>query len=391
LSLLSAFAQSPASLPDALPAALADPLNATTTLADDALPSLDEVMHWSHRLSHAALIAAIGVGAALLLHFVLFRLLRRLARRSTSSFESLALVEFNHSVRAAMVTAGLAAASAGSHLVAVLWGSIAMFVVPAVTGWVVFSAMRTLADMLDQRTDAFDDILAARSRRTRITLLSRSAGVVIVVVTVAMIMLGIPAVRHIGATLIASAGLIGLAVGAAAQPALKSLIAGLQIAFTQPIRIGDYVVFDGESGRVEDIRFSYVVIRSADERRLIVPTPRFLDTTFQNWTRVTGITGHVLLPISPGTDLAPIRAAYERLLAARPEWDQRSASLLVTDARPGVVELKLMMSARGPDDLANLRLAMREAMLEWLRAEMPAALCVTFPVVPGATAAAPPA
>jgi hypothetical protein len=106
-------------------------------------------------------------------------------------------------------------------------------------------------------------------------------GFVIIFVTVALILLGLPAVRHIGATLIASAGLMGLAVGAAAQPALKSLIAGFQIALTEPIRIGDFVVVEGEQGRVEDIRLSYVVIRTGDERRLIVPTVKFLDATFQ--------------------------------------------------------------------------------------------------------------
>lgn len=376
MSWLSLLADVPSSLPS-LPGALAKPLDATAAMADDALPSWDEIIHGSHRILHAGIIALIFVGAALLIHAVVFRLLRGIARRSNSQIESLALTEFNQSIRWAMVTLGLSIGSTASHLLGRIWDAVDQFAVPAVIGWVALSAMRTLADVLDQRTDSYEDVLEARSRRTRITLLSRSAAVIIVVVTAAMIMLGIPAVRHIGATLIASAGLIGIAAAAAAQPALKSLIAGVQIAFTQPMRIGDYVVFDAEQGRVENIGFSYIVIRTADERRLIMPTTKVLDATFQNWTRVSGIAGTVVLPVRPGTDIAPIRAAFLHLIAERPEWDQRTASLAVTDVKPGWLELKLTMSAHGPDDLGSLRPALREAMLEWLRVEMPDALCMT--------------
>jgi len=212
-------------------------------------------------------------------------------------------------------------------------------------------------------------------RRTRITILSRVASFLIVLVTIALMMLGVPGVRHIGATLIASAGIMGLAVGAAAQPALKSLIAGIQIALTEPVRIDDVVVIDGETGRVEDIRLSYVVLRTPDERRVIVPTPKFLDTSFQNWTRVGGITGHVVLPIRPGFEIAPIRAAFMAMLAQQPGWDGRTAKLQVVEARVGSVELRLMMSATDPSVLSDLRFAIREEMLDWLRRDMPEALC----------------
>ena len=106
-----------------------------------------------------------------------------------------------------------------------------------------------------------------------------------------------------------------------------------------------------------------------------MPTTKFLDSSFQNWTRVGGITGAVALPVMPGSPIAPIRAAYEQLLASQAGWDRRSGQLLVADVRPGLVELKLVMSAADPNQLADLRLAMREAMLEWLAQEMPEALC----------------
>ena len=344
-------------------------------LSEDQLPSLNEVLHWSSRVSHAAVIAGMAVGLALLLHGLLFTTLRRATRRADAQAESLALIQLNQSARWALVAAAIAIAEDGDRLVSHIWGAISAYAVPALTGWVIFSLMRILAELMARHVDVNGDEIALRTRRTRITLLSRAAGFVIIFITISMILLGLPGARHIGATLMASAGIIGIAVGAAAQPALKSLIAGLQIAITEPIRIGDFVVSEGESGRVEDIRLSYVVIRTVDERRLIVPTPKFLDASFQNWTRVGGITGSVLLPIRPGFAIAPIRAAYQRLLAGQPSWDQRTGDLQVFEARVGSVELKMVMSASGPTALGELRLAMREEMLEWLRVEMPDALC----------------
>jgi len=123
------------------------------------------------------------------------------------------------------------------------------------------------------------------------------------------------------------------------------------------------------------VRLSYVVIRTDDERRLIVPTVKFLDTSFQNWTRVEGITGPVLLPIKPGFAIEPLREAFRAILGAREEWDGRTGELVVAEARVGSVELRLMMSATDPSALGRLRVAVREAMLEWLRVNQPNALC----------------
>ena len=360
-------------------------LTANVTEAADALPTLHELLHWSTRLSHAAGVAAIAVAIALALHWLGFALLRRVAHREDSVTNSegadagetdrVAIARFHQSARWALVAVMIDIAGDADPLLDHLWGVIARFMVPALVGWVILSLVGTLAQILQNRAARVADDITARTSSTRIALLSRATGFVVVVLTVGMIMLGFPGVRHIGATLLASAGLIGIAFGAAAQPALKSLIAGLQLALTEPVRIGDVVVVEGESGRVEDIRLSYVVIRTADERRMIVPTTKFLDSTFQNWTRVGGITGAVLLPVMPGVAIDPIRAAYLRLLAAQHGWDKRSGQLQVSEVKAGLVELKLVMSAADPTQLAELRMAMREAMLEWLRQEMPEALC----------------
>lgn len=327
-------------------------------------------------LTGAAVTAAVAAGAALLIHAALFTLLSRFARLSAVSSDEVVIARIYQPLRWLLVAVAIALAAETQPALAHAWDSVARFVVPALLGWVAFALVKAFALVMRSRADLSGDEIAVRSRRTRITILSRTAGFIIVFVTVALMLLGIPGVRNIGVTLMASAGLAGLAVGAAAQPALKSIIAGVQMAITEPVRIDDLVVIDGETGRVEDIRMSYVVVRTADERRLIVPTLKFLDTTFQNWTRVSGgISGAVIIPVKPGSPIPPIRASFERLLAEQAEWDGRTGQLQVNEARVGSIELKLLVSANDPAALAALRLALREAMLEWLRVAMPEALC----------------
>lgn len=338
------------------------------------LPPLSDVSRMMTQLPAATIAAGIAVAAALLLHFLLLRLLLRLARLSHLESDELVVDRLREPLRWAMIAIAIELAGESSALLARLWGAVDRFVVPAMLGWVALRVVKAYALAATSRAQLDDDI-AARSRRTRIAILSRSLGFVIIFVTIALMLLSIPGVRSVGVTLITSAGLAALAVGAAAQPALKSLIAGIQMALTEPIRIDDHVVIEGESGRIEDIRMTYVVIRTSDERRVIVPTSKFLDTSFQNWTRVGGgITGSVVLPVNPGTEIAPIRAAYEAMLAGRTEWDSRTCALQVSAVRIDQIELTLVMSAANPAALGTLRLTVREAMLEWLRTEMPEAV-----------------
>lgn len=347
-----------------------------TALSAIAVPNAEQVIDWSAALTLAAIHAAIAVGVAVALHFAMFAMLARAARFSASESDDLVLARIKRPILFSMVAIGISVAAESNGLIARIWDALGRFVEPALLGWVLFALVKAFAQAMAARTEVYEDEMAARSRRTRIAIFSRTASFVIVFVTVALVLFGIPAVRNIGTTLLASAGLATLAIGAAAQPALKSLIAGMQIALTEPIRIGDYIVVDGESGRVEDIRLSYVVVRTGDERRLIVPTAKFLDASFQNWTRAGGgITGSVVLPIKPGFPIDPIRTAYTTLLALSDDWDQRTGSMHVSQIAVGSIELKLVMSAKGPTSLNRLRPAVREAMLEWLRENMPEALC----------------
>ncbi|MBN8500846.1 MAG: mechanosensitive ion channel [Sphingomonadales bacterium] len=341
-----------------------------------ALPSTATVLDWSEALTRAAIHGGVAIAIAFAVHFVLFLALGRAARLSASSTDDVIFTRIKRPLLFSLIAVAISLAAEGNTLIAQFWTMAGRFIEPALFGWVLYALVKAFAQAMQQRTEASDDVMAARSRSTRIAIFSRMAGYVIVFVTVALVLFGIPAVRSVGTTLLASAGIATLAVGAAAQPALKSLIAGIQIALNEPIRIGDFVVIDNESGRIEDIRLSYVVIRTGDERRVIVPTAKFIDGSFQNWTRAGGgITGSVVLPIKPGSAIAPIRAAYNDLLAAHPDWDQRTGSLQVSEVNVGSIELKLVMSATGPTALSRLRPAIREAMLEWLRENVPEALC----------------
>ena len=326
-------------------------------------------------LFHAVVWAAIALVAAAVVHRVVFALLTRLAKRTPTPVDGLIVDQLRTPTRWAATAIALAVAARVDPWLASVWGAVGRFLVPALLGWIAYAVVCAFASALETRAEASADLAAQRSHRTRIAILSRTATFVIVVVTVGLVLFQLPGVRQVGATLLASAGLAALAVGAAAQPALKSLIAGLQMAITEPLRLGDLVVIDGFSGRVEEIRMSFVVVRMWDERAAIVPTSRFLDNSFENWTRASELlTGPVFLHLDPAAEVAPIRAEFERFLATHPCWDRRTGTLYVTEARPGSMELRLAVSAATIADLFELRSAVREHMLDWLRREMPQAL-----------------
>jgi small-conductance mechanosensitive channel len=334
-------------------------------------------------LLEAGTALAVAVGLALLIHWLLFAGLRRLAMLSETPLDEMVFDRLHRPMRWAVIAIAVATASQASALLDKVWSKIAVFAVPAIIGWIAYTLIKALAHALEYRAELSSDPVAARSRRTRIAILSRTAVVVVVVITVGLMLLGIPGVRDVGTTLLASAGLAALAVGAAAQPALKSLIAGLQMAITEPLRIGDLVVVDGHSGRVEEIRMSFVIVRTWDERAVIVPTNRFLDQSFENWSRTNEmLTGPVFLHLDPATQVEPIRAEFMRFLAAHELWDGRTARALMTEARPDTIEVRLAMSARTIADLFDLRCAVREHMIDWLRVQMPDALLRRNPVLP---------
>lgn len=326
-------------------------------------------------IGEAALLVAIAVSIAYALYRAVFAIVRRLTALSETQVDEMVVERVRRPVKWSFIAIGVTiVAQADPHLQGV-WEPIARFVRPALLGWIVYTLVKAFTAALEYRLEISDDPVAMRSRRTRIAILSRTATFAIILITVGLMLMGIPGVRDIGTTMLASAGLAALAVGAAAQPALKSLIAGLQMAVTEPLRIGDLVKVDGETGRVEEIKMSFVTVRTWDERVLIVPTSRFLDQSFENWSRKNeALTGAVMLHLDPVADVGPIRAEFERFVTTHTLFDGRNMALLMTAAYPESVELRLSVSAKTIGELFELRCDLREHMLKWLRENQPDAL-----------------
>jgi hypothetical protein len=203
-------------------------------------------------------------------------------------------------------------------------------------------------------------------------VLARSVMVVIVIIGFGGALMTFPAVRQVGASLLASAGVAGLVAGIAARPVLGNLIAGLQIALSQPIRLDDVVVIQGEWGRVEEITGTYVSIRIWDQRRLIVPLQWFIENPFTNWTRNSSqIIGTVFFFVDYRMPLAPMREELERILQNAPEWDKRVQVLQVTDATEKSMQLRVLVSSFDSGLNWDLRCRVREGLLNFMQSSYP--------------------
>lgn len=326
-----------------------------------------------------ALVLAVAIGIALAVHGAALSLLRRLANRTASTSDDILIARIARPTRWILIAVAIGFAQRslplGSWALA-LWQQATGFVLPGLVGWLAIAVIHALSDISIAKSDiSVADNLQARRRRTRITILTRIAIFLAIFLTICMMLLSIPGVRSVGVTLMASAGLAGLAVGAAAQPALKNLIAGVQLAFTEPIRIDDVVIVDGEWGRIEDIRLTFVVIRIWDDRRLVVPVSKFLEESFQNWTRASAeLLGSVFLHVDPAADVARIRAEAKTIIEAHDDWDRRFWNLQVTDAKAESLELRVLVTAADASTAFNLRCAVREALTSFIAREMPEAI-----------------
>jgi small-conductance mechanosensitive channel len=219
------------------------------------------------------------------------------------------------------------------------------------------------------------DNLEARRIQTQTRVLSRVLMGVIILVGVSLILLTFPMVRQIGTALLASAGIIGLVAGIAAKPVFGNLIAGLQIALTQPIRLDDVVIVEGEWGRVEEIGSSYVVVRIWDERRMVVPLTWFIEHPFQNWTRRSAdLLGTAFLWLDYRAPIPAIRAELERICKGETLWDGRVCVTQVTETTEHTLQVRLLVSARNSGDAFDLRCIVRERMLDFLASKHPQAL-----------------
>ncbi|TCK83591.1 mechanosensitive ion channel-like protein [Albibacterium bauzanense] len=239
--------------------------------------------------------------------------------------------------------------------------------------------IRIIEDYLYYRHDYTKaDNLRERRLRTQIQFIRKLLVAIIVIITTAIILLSFDSMRKIGAGLLTGVGVGGIIIGFAAQKSLGNLLAGFQIAFTQPMRIDDVLIVEGEWGRVEEITLTYVVVNIWDKRRLILPIQYFIETPFQNWTRTTAeILGTVFIYTDFTISVGHLREELSRLLKGNSLWDGKVNVLQVTDFKTDVMEIRCLMSCRNSGDAFDLRCYVRENMIDFIKNNYPESLSQT--------------
>jgi small-conductance mechanosensitive channel len=251
--------------------------------------------------------------------------------------------------------------------------------------WVLMRAMEVLEDLVlaHYRLDR-DNNLAVRKLLTQLQFVKKIGVSLIFFVALALVLMSFATVRRIGAGLLTSAGIVSVIVGFAAQRSLSNLLAGFQIAFTQPIRIDDVLVVEGEWGRVEEITFTNVIMKLWDERRLVLPLGYFIEKPFQNWTRTSSqLLGTVFVYADYSIPVEAVRAELARIVAATPRWDGRVALVHVTDVKERTLELRALVSAADASIAFELRCEVREKLVAFIQAQYPECLPKTRAVVDG--------
>lgn len=325
------------------------------------------------------LVLALGVIVGLVAHQVVYALAARIARRTPHSLDDLLVA---HSKRPARLLFPLLCiilawsasppaveiAAAGERVLG------ALFIVGI--AWLLVQMLAVLRDAVALRYPVdIADNLAARRIRTQANILRRIAATVVIAIAGALILMKIPGAENVGASLLASAGIAGLVIGVAARPVLSNLLAGLQIALTQPIRLDDVVIVEGEWGRIEEITNTYIVVRIWDLRRLVVPLSYFIEKPFQNWTRQTAdLLGTVYLNVDYTVPVGELRGELHRILQSSKLWDRKVWNLQVVESTEHTVQLRALMSAPDASTAWDLRCEVRERLIGFIQDRFPDSL-----------------
>jgi small-conductance mechanosensitive channel len=340
---------------------------------------LDFIQHdWQNLLWSLGTLAA-GIAVGLIARSIGFKLLLRLTRRRGAVLgQSLATHGRRHSlwivplVVILVILPGLQlpenVKTALEHMVGIgLIGALA---------WLAILMIEVTADVLASRfrIDVADN-LAARRIQTQFQMLHRVGVVLVTVLAVAAALMTFPQIKHIGISILASAGVASLVVGMAMKDTLANLIAGVQIAFAQPFRIGDAVVIEGEWGWIEEIGMMYVIIRLWDLRRLVLPLSYFLTNAFQNWTRTSAdLLAYTYVYVDYSTPVDKVREELRRILESTPLWNGKVCVLQVSDSDQKTMQLRALMDVRNSSDAWDLRCLVRERLIAFLKGNHPGSL-----------------
>ena len=242
--------------------------------------------------------------------------------------------------------------------------------------WLIVKLLRIVKQLLVARYDmGGTDNLKARIVFTQFTILERISIFILVVLAIGAALMSFESIREIGVSIFASAGVAGIIIGFSAQKLIATVIAGMQIALTQPIRIDDVVIVEGEWGRIEEITLTYVVVRIWDKRRLVVPTTYFIDKPFQNWSRTsTDLLGTVFLYTDYTVPFDALREGLQRIVSGSQAWDGEVANIQVTNSEYTHVEVRATVSARDSGGLWELRVLVREKLISFLQEHYPEAI-----------------
>jgi small-conductance mechanosensitive channel len=320
-----------------------------------------------------------SVFLALILHYVIFRVVGSIARKTGSITDNALVSHLRSPFRVLLPLFAVIVALPQVPFRHDLVDSIQKFFNLCLIGsfaWGVIGFAAAMREVISSkyRVDVPDN-LAAREMATRINMLHRIIVILVAGLAVSAMLMSFPNLRQVGTSLLASAGVAGIVIGLAARPALSNLIAGVQLAFTQPIRIDDVVIVEGEWGWIEEIRTTYVVVRIWDLRRLVLPLSYFIEKPFQNWTRVTAdLLGTVFLYADYTVPVEEVRQELKRILDSTDMWDGKVWGLQVTDATDRTVQMRALMSASNSGTAWNLRCVVREKLITFLQTRYPQSL-----------------
>lgn len=327
--------------------------------------------------SGGVLLAA--AAAALAVHYATYTVLQRTVSKTGVMADNSLVV---HTRRPTMLAAPLLAVLIADPLLAFPDGVQEIVLHAARLGligagaWFVVGVTEALGDIVTERYRVdIPDNLGARQVRTQMQVIRRVVSVAAGLGALALMLATFPSMRHVGVSLFASAGVAGLVIGMAARPAISNLIAGMQIAFTQPIRLDDVVIVEGEWGRIEEITTTYVVVKIWDKRRLVVPISYFNEHPFENWTRIRAdLLGTVELYADYTVPVEEVRQKLHQLLQESDLWDGEAWGLQVTETTERTMKLRALMSAPDAGAVWDLRCQIREQLISYLQEAHPGCL-----------------
>jgi small-conductance mechanosensitive channel len=330
---------------------------------------VDEPARYQALESILALLIAVAAGIAAQL--VLYGILARIARRTPLSLDD-AVVRYAHRPMLLLLPTIFLVAVLPSYPLPAraqsLTLQVAGLLIIAGVAWLIVSTSRVVEDAVHARFRAEPGAVHARRVNTQVRILRGAAAVLVWILAGAAMLMTFPKVRELGASLLASAGVAGLVVGLAARPVLENLIAGVQLAMTQPIRLDDAVVIDGQFGYVEEIRLTYTVVRLWDERRIIAPLSYFIQRNFENWSyRSAEVVAAATIVVKATVPVDQLRAELKRILDSTPLWTGKQWALQVTHATDATMELRATMPAADAAGAWDLRCLVREGLIRFVQ------------------------